>query len=134
MSDDRLRAMMAELADDGPTELDPRLLAVLDRPDVGVDPGFTARVLSSLPAAPLGQGMSPRLRLAVVGSAYLVAAVAGWLALQGQGELLTQWTQTAHGVLADIDGSLGVGASLGLGALVLAVVAFAWRTTHTTAA
>ncbi len=131
---DRLRTMMAELANGGADDVGCRGLAALEHSDVGVDPRFTARVLSALPAAPMGQGMSPCLRLAVVASAYVIAGVAGWVALGGQADRFLQWAHTAHGLLAEVDGRLGFGAALGLGALTLVVVAFAWRSTHTTPA
>ncbi len=72
---------------------------------LGVDPFFTARVLAMLPDRPLGAGLQPRRRLAVLLVAYALAAVVALgivasldsAAIAGVRTALGGWSDAAEG-------------------------------------
>lgn len=102
--------------------------------DVGVDPFFTARVLDSLPARPLGATLSPLRRLVVLVAAYGGAACIGYAALGVESSATmanaSSALSTALGGLDDGNDELPVGGAVVL-PLALLVVAFVARRPHT---
>lgn len=99
--------------------------------DVGVDPFFTARVLSSLPARPFGASLSPWRRFAVLVGAYCCAGAIGYLALgDEQSEAMSGASTALHGLMEQGDGDpLAWGAAVIL-PLTLLAVAFVTTKTH----
>lgn len=107
--------------------------------DVGVDPFFTARVLDSLPARPLGATLSPLRRLVVLVAAYGGAAGIGYAALGVESSAtmanastaLSTVLSTVLGGLDDGNDELPVWGGAVVLPLALLVVAFAARRSHT---
>ncbi|MBK6917155.1 MAG: hypothetical protein IPH07_07130 [Deltaproteobacteria bacterium] len=99
--------------------------------DLGIDPFFTARVLSSLPSAPLGAGLSPRRRLSVLVGAYLLATAVGYGALRGlDSAVVDTVTTTAGAWFEPLDPAMPWLVAVAL-PLALLAIAIAARNGHT---